>query len=230
MTNSSEVPSEIDSLFLSLGGFIGNSGNQGYSEDIAGVINLCGALGDTAWINPAIQTPIVSMHGTDDTIVPYGTDTVTLFDIGLVVDGSASIHNKLDQSGIENDFYTFQGAGHTPFVLNQAYMDTTIWFVRDFLYDLVCDGITSVSETSNKEDLSLSVFPNPNNGNFYVRLDSNDILDLSIFDALGKMLVSDLDIHQGLNRLELDLPPGIYILHLYSTISGESSIQKIIIP
>ena len=51
-------------------------------------------------------------------------------------------------------------------------MDTTIWFVRDFLYDLVCDGVTSVNETSPSEDLSFNVFPNPNNGNFFIRLDS----------------------------------------------------------
>ena len=77
------------------------------------------------------------MHGTEDNVVPYGTDTITLLGINIEVYGSATIHQKLDQYNIVNDFYTFEGAGHTPFVFNEAYMDTTVVFVRDFLYDLV---------------------------------------------------------------------------------------------
>ncbi len=145
-----EVPAEMDSVFNATGGFEGTSGNQGYSEDIAGVVSLCGALLDTAFINPAITTPIVSMHGTADNIVPYGSDTVDILNVDFPLDGSASVHHKLDQYRIQNDFYTWQGAGHTPFILNRpkkakAYMNTTIWFVRDFLYDLVCDDVKSTN-------------------------------------------------------------------------------------
>ena len=163
-----EVPAEMDSVFNATGGFEGTSGNPGYSEDIAGVVSLCGALLDTAFINPAITTPIVSMHGTADNVVPYGSDTIDILNVNLPVDGSSSIHHKLDQYGIENDFYTWPGAGHTPFVLNppaeaELYMDTTIWFVRDFLYDLVCDGVTSsANENIDSNPSAFTVFPNPN--------------------------------------------------------------------
>ena len=132
-----EVPEEFETIFNEMGGFAGNSGNAGYSDNVAGVISLCGALLDADWINPAVTTPIVSMHGTEDNVVPYGTDTITLLDINLEVDGSATIHQKLDEFNIVNEFYTFEGAGHTPFVRDEAYMDTTIVFVQDFLYDLV---------------------------------------------------------------------------------------------
>ena len=137
-----EVPAEMQSVFDATGGFSGNSGNAGYPEDIAGVINLCGALLDVDFIDSSVTTPIVSMHGTDDGIVPYGSDTVTLLNSNLPLDGSSVIHQKLDEYSITNDFYTWEGAGHTPFVLGpsdetEVYMDSTITFVRDFLYEIV---------------------------------------------------------------------------------------------
>ncbi len=222
-----EVPAEMDSVFNATGGFEGTSGNQGYSEDIAGVVSLSGALLDTAFINPAITTPIVSMHGTDDNVVPYGSDTVDILNVDLPLDGSASVHHKLDQYGIQNDFYTWQGAGHTPFVLNppkvaEAYMDTTIWFVRDFLYDLECKTVTSVTETIDNDNLSFAVFPNPNSGDFFVRLDSDENFSITVFDNLGRKVFFNPEIHQGINRLEIDLPKGIYVVKASSGYIGSN--------
>lgn len=217
-----ELPVGMESLFQSTGGFEGNSGNQGYSDNVAGVISLCGALLDTAWINPAITIPIVSMHGTADNVVPYGSDTLTLLNIAVEVDGSASIHHKLDQHGITNDFYSWQGANHTPFILNpnslaEAYMDTTIWFVRDFLYDLVCGGVTSTIETTENEIFSIDVFPNPSSGNFFIDIHSDEKTSILIFNNIGREVLSYPDMHQGLNRLEVNLPTGIYFISVYST-------------
>jgi para-nitrobenzyl esterase len=232
-----EVPAELDSVFNATGGFEGTSGNAGYSEDIAGVVSLCGALLDTAWINPAITTPIVSMHGTNDNVVPYGSDSITILNMNVVVDGSSSIHHKLDQYGIQNDFYTWYGAGHTPFVLppnapneTEAYMDTTIQFVRDFLYDLVCDGVaTSVNENIDNKNLSFSVFPNPNSGNFFIRQDSNDDMSISVFDNVGRVVFSQSQLQKGVNHFDLELPQGIYTVHLYSDGGDRFQAQKIIV-
>ncbi len=216
-----EIPTEMQEFFDENGGLSGNSGNGGYSENVAGVISLCGMLLDVDLINPEVTTPIVSMHGTEDDVVPYGSGTIEILDIGLEVDGSSVIHPKLDEYGIINDFYTWQGANHTPFVLNppnqaEVYMDTTIWFVRDFLYDLVCNDVTSITETIDNENLSFSVFPNPNNGNFFVRLDSDENFSLSVFDNMGREVFFNPAIHPEINRLEIDLPKGIYIVKVYS--------------
>ena len=232
-----EVPAELDSIFNATGGFEGTSGNAGYSEDIAGVVSLCGALLDTAWINPAITTPIVSMHGTDDNVVPYGSDSITILNFNVAVDGSSSIHHKLDEYGIQNDFYTWYGAGHTPFVLppnapneTEAYMDTTIQFVRDFLFDIVCDGVaTSVNENIDNKNLSFSVFPNPNSGNFFIRQDSNDDISISVFDNVGRVVFSQSQLRKGVNHFDLELPQGIYTVHLYSDGGDRFQAQKIIV-
>ena len=215
-----EVPPGMDSLFQAIGGFEGNSGNEGYSRDIAGVISLCGAILDTAWINLSDTTPIGSMHGTEDGVVPYGSDTITILDIGVEVDGSSTIHHKLNMGGVFNDFHTFQGAGHTPFVgfgaEKQAYMVTTIWFVRDFLYDLVSQDVTSANESLPEEKLSVSVYPNPSEGNFYLHLESVEDLSLTIFDARGKQVFAHPGLSPGLHELKLEIPAGIYTMVVYS--------------
>lgn len=231
--DESEIPAEMQQFFDENGGLSGNSGNEGYSDNVAGVISLCGMLLDVDLINPEVATPIVSMHGTEDEVVPYGSGTITILDIGLEVDGSSVIHPKLDEYGIINDFYTWQGAGHTPFILNppneaEVYMDTTIWFVRDFLYDLVCDDVTSINETIDHDNFSFDVFPNPSSGNFFINIDSKENISISIFDNLGRRVFFNPKIDQGRNHLALDLPKGVYFIKAHSKDQTKQLTRKII--
>ncbi len=164
MDELGEIPELIIDELEAEGGVEGNSGNPDYPSDVAGVINLCGALGDADWIQ-VDDLPIVSVHGTDDGVVPYGTDTLTTLDINMLVDGSASIHERTEELNLTSAFYSFEGAGHTPFILGggsditSAYMDTTFNFVNDFLYDRVCD-ITNI-ESINSSGPQIHFYPNP---------------------------------------------------------------------
>ena len=226
-----EVPVEIYNLFLANGAFEGNSGNQGYSQDVAGVINLCGALGDTAWID-RIGTPIVSVHGDGDAVMPYGSQINTLFGINLMTHGSGSIHPKLDQLGTPNALYTFPGAGHTPFVSSPAYMDTTIGFVRDFLYNVVCGTATSLDQQVPDEEPSVRVFPNPNDGQFTIEINAAETgnLQLSLFDPLGRKIQSLEKITGGLHHIDLpNLRPGVYLLRMEGTPSGRAVYQRVVV-
>ena len=65
------VPEVIWDILNDTGGIEGESGNEGYSSNIHGVINLCGGIGNSIWIDENAQ-PIVSLHGTLDDVVPYG--------------------------------------------------------------------------------------------------------------------------------------------------------------
>jgi len=211
-----EVPPEIYTTFIDNGGLTGNSGNPGYSQQVAGVISLSGALGDSAWIDP-IDVPIASMHGPEDDIVPYGSELITLLGVNLEVDGSASIHAKLDEIGTENVFHTWYGEGHTPFVTSSTYMDSTVWFVRDFLYDQVCEEVATNHEEVLNDDLSVNVFPNPNNGYFNIELkgEISGDLQLSILDYAGREIQSTQTISNRIASFDFsNLPPGIYLVKL----------------
>ena len=93
-----------------LGNFKGTTNNLPNSSNVHAVINLCGAIGDTSWIEPSdIAIPVINMHGTADQTVPYGTAIIKLLNTIplLKVDGSASIRKKLNQANHPNYFYTF---------------------------------------------------------------------------------------------------------------------------
>ena len=65
-----------------------------------------------------------------------GTIQIFLIDVDEV-DGSAAIHETVDILGIENCFYTFDGAGHVPHQNYDTYYDT-----RAVLTGLIPDGMS----------------------------------------------------------------------------------------
>ncbi|OON66717.1 alpha/beta hydrolase [Hymenobacter sp. CRA2] len=129
---------ELDALNAGVpGGLEGSGGNPGYSSAVRAVINLCGALGRSAWLGPGDE-PLVSVHGTMDAVVPYGRGSTFTGDI---VYGSGALHPRADSVGVLNRLRTFKGAGHVPYnglsAAQLAYMDTTFRTVRDFLRPLL---------------------------------------------------------------------------------------------
>ena len=123
----------------SLGGLDGYSGNQCYSQKIKGVISLCGALASYGWME-AGNLPLCSMHGTADATVIYGRGEVAPYGIKLMyLDGSRMIYQRAQAVGVPNNFYTWYGAGHVPYVSANSsstptvYMDSAVNFVRDYL-------------------------------------------------------------------------------------------------
>ena len=121
-----------------LGGLEGNSGNPGYSTDVKGVLNGAGALARYAWMDQTVlNIPLASTHGTADNVVTYNRGLVNPGIPLMYLDGSRMLHERACAIGMENQLYTFNGAGHVPYIgtnaTAQAYMDTTVHFYRDFL-------------------------------------------------------------------------------------------------
>jgi len=135
-----EVPANINTSNPGLGGGLeGNSGNPGYSSEIKGIISIAGAIGDTLWIESG-DVPAFLSHGSEDSVVPFGSDTLSLFGLFDVaeVDGSSSIHAKLNDLNIENCFEIYWGQDHVPQQDIEMYFDTTLSIVSNFLSHLIC--------------------------------------------------------------------------------------------
>lgn len=210
--DQSEIPAATDTS--GLGGLEGTSGTPGYSSRLRGVINLWGAIGDTAWIN-AGDLPIVSIHGTADNTVPYGAGWV--FGISGIywVYGSASIHHRSVGRGVYSVLRLFPGMGHQ-FPVTSPQMDTAEGVIRDFLCDVInCDsGHVAVIQSINSARPTYPVAwlcPGPDGK--VVRLSPDvSLCDIRFFDCCGRIA----DLHPvrfsrpGMFRITVKVP-GVYI-------------------
>lgn len=134
-----EISGYLNSTLINqLGGLEGNSGNPGYSSDVQGVINLCGALAKYVWLEPG-DVPLCSLHGTSDGTVKYNRGVVNPGTPLMYLDGSRMLHDRACAINVQSNFYTFPGAPHVPYLgtgsTALAYMDTTERFVRDFMVE-----------------------------------------------------------------------------------------------
>ncbi len=212
---------------LEVGGPEGVSGNPGYSSDVKGVINLCGALADTLWIQPG-DPIIVSAHGTADDLVPYYTDTTGQSVEGMLL-GSGFIHERTVNIGHTHSLRSFEGAGHVPFLFPDPpaslYMDSTVTAIRDFLFEnTLCDtGFVVTSPNRGLDNAWVKIFPNPSHDLINVSINDMEIkhYTLEIFDPSGR-IVGLYELHN--NHLLIkssDIGVGMFFLQISEPHSGK---------
>ncbi|MEO6883103.1 MAG: T9SS type A sorting domain-containing protein [Bacteroidia bacterium] len=231
LTQNSEVPSYVN--IASLGGLEGTSGNPGYSDNVNGVVNLCGALGDSAWIKTG-AIPFVSMQGDSDHTVPYGSSIIVVAGNPIMrVDGSHSLHLRATHVGVPNPFYTFYNADHVPYAGSTAaeiaYMDTTVNFVKIFLRPLLVQpSVTTVPQLVQNNDLT--VYPNPSQGDVFIQFSKNNTNQhlVQLYDVAGKQLLSSQFNGSFYAMQRGTIAPGIYFLKITDTETAHTSIKKII--
>ena len=225
-----------------LGSFKGTTNNLSNSDEVNAVINLCGAIGDTSWIQLKDKNiPVLCMHGTADNTVPYGTAVIKLFNtIPLLnVSGSSSIRKALNDKQIVNRFYTFCGLDHVPFLgttaVQKSWMDTTVLFISQFLYYDVLK-LNAVNPNANIQEIdsadcpttgiyatpivAAKISPNPTQHSVLVELkNSNAMLQqITIMDLTGRVV--GLHNIENENQTTLDLQnfdKGIYLLKIITS-------------
>jgi len=125
---------------------IEESGNR-FTETftIKAVVNMWGAVSDLNIIDADKKIPVLSIHGTNDVVVPFEYDfpfKKSLMVNRLIMDkmyGSKPIHDKLNSLGIRNKLIALPGLGHEPQLetwnkLNN-YIDTLIHHTTKFFYE-----------------------------------------------------------------------------------------------
>ncbi len=219
----------------SIGGIEGSSGSAGYSWKVKGVISLCGAIGTSTWMNDNKNIGIVSVHGTNDNTVPFKTD---YFKAGVIpialLSGSYIVDSVAKANGNPSALKVFYGQDHVPFSAQTptglAYMDTTIRFVADFLYNDIKRIKSNTTNITNQfaENIGLKVFPVPSKSSLIVQFENNNYANFNVelFDLNGKLLSSQSTISNSLIIERNNIINGLYILKVNSA-EGES-FKKII--
>lgn len=139
--------------------------NYNHTVEVAGVINLWGALYDTTFINPGEHVPVLHIHGTADGTVPfeYGPPFGGVLPLPSVF-GSKLIHERMGNLGLYDEFFPYAGLDHA-FYLSGAslneYWEPVFNLGRDFLWHIqsfqtpdvegipaLCVGTTATYEVS----------------------------------------------------------------------------------
>lgn len=210
-----EFQLETDSsLVVGLGGLEGgNDAAPGYSSKIHGVINLCGAIGEKVWIIPG-DIPVVSVHGDQDATVPYGTAEIKFqsLPLGLVVDGSYSLHQYADSIGVQSALKTFYGQGHVPYVGNATYLDSTINFLAPHVYSWLSLSTSNVAE----QHLIMNVYPNPVDEWMNLQTIHFDYYTIKIMNLSGQ-IVKQMNLSGNQFSINVqNLPNGLYFVNIQS--------------
>jgi acetyl esterase/lipase len=227
-----EIPSYVNQNAPGLtGGLEGESGNASYSSSINAIVNLAGAIGDSAWITPNDE-PALLIHGSNDQTVPFGSAMQYAFGVAPVVevDGSNSINEKMNEVNVEHCFKAFIGADHVPHVTSTAYLDTTLSYMANFLSYQICGGVlecnyreltVGVNELTSLNE-SVQVFPNPAKNYFLVQ--GNGIEKINVYSLTGNLLISN---YQN-NRIDSSsLPSGLYVVSVQRR-SGITNLKIVI--
>lgn len=234
MDELNEFPSYIDTTGITVGwktgqkglhgGIEGLSGNQGYSSKVKAIVNLSGAISDTAWMH-AGDTPLISTHSVGDGTVPYGSTKIFLSGTYPIqyVDGSSSVAFRANEMGLINCFKSYPGNDHVPEGSGTAY-DTSLVLIRDFLEHFTCGtAITCTSIPSvgigelAADDLLFNIYPNPayNTVNIDLKAFSGKLVNIQLYDVLGRKVKEIDKIKTEQHTITRgNLPDGIYLVNV----------------
>ncbi|MBN1603814.1 MAG: alpha/beta hydrolase [Chitinispirillaceae bacterium] len=135
--NQAEAATKIDTAGL---GLLESGEDLDNPSSFKAVVNYCGAIGDTNWLDSK-DIPIISFHGTADTIVPYTEGNAFKLPVFPYLFGSGTINRIHLQLGIEDSLYTAPGEQHA---LSLATIAMSILKVSEFLYNHVNPSNTSI--------------------------------------------------------------------------------------
>lgn len=217
LDQTEELPSFLDMNATGIDNSMeGNSGNAGYSSEVNAIVNICGALGDTAWIHPGDE-PAMLLHGTNDNTVPYASATLSLFGFAVTeVDGSYSINQRMNEVGVDHCFEIHEGQDHVPSLSNEAYYDTTLSFMSQFLaqqicqYNFDCQYQAIATQTNEITSQVVHLYPNPAR-ELFVLTGISKPEKLKIYNSQGK-LVKDVVAQPGEYVNIQDFEVGVYFL------------------
>ncbi len=147
--NEDEIPADVNQT--KWGNIEGTSGNPGYSTAIKGIINYCGGIVNSAWIN-AGEVPVASIDGLLDTVIP--PDSGVSSDFGIELFGGIAISRIATRLGIYNQEAFFPDQGHGGGV------DNLPAFSSNFLYSLMVLSSTPQQDFTSMElsTKSLTIF------------------------------------------------------------------------
>lgn len=231
--DESEIPTQVDQSAAGMGGGLeGESGSPGYSSTVSGVINVAGALKTVDYMTEGDE-PLISVHGTEDGTVPFGTGMISLSGIPVTeVDGSSVIHAAADELGIENCFTVLEGADHVAHVADADAYYETLGTISGALSSMLCESYdplcgsydynaVGVAEWLQASDGQWRTFPTAVSDGQSLQVQwltsPNAVWDYEVYDASGRRVKNGMGEGEWYALSTSGLASGLHILRIPGT-------------
>lgn len=200
LDNINEADIFLEKYIHDLGGLEGDSGHEGYSTKVRGVVNLAGCMLMKEYVNNNKNIPLLNVHYQYDPLLPnYYGRPYNIFTLPLMA-GSGTISKQMDLIGIYNINHTIPGRGHVPYEkdgkLNQDLLNSTGNQVASFMFSLLeCNPArVNLEKIQPLEIHELSIYPNPSQGVFILgeqKFDIRKIRYFRIIDLMGRLVYEE---------------------------------------
>ncbi len=227
LDSTGEAPAAMQGIINSNGGFEGNSGNDGYSSKIQGVMNLAGGLNVPEFVGPG-SGPSFNAQGDQDATVPYGCANAQGGATPVRLCGLGAIEPLYVQYNVNHVSIVYPGAGHVPWQSNAGEMTQIDTTSANFFYSLMCSSSTSIHDV--KFEANIMLFPNPANTqlNLHTSVQPSSV---AILNNLGQTVLLQNNI-EG-NNLQFNtstLAKGIYLVKIeFADRNYMTAIRKVVI-
>lgn len=231
MDSTDPIPTWMRTIITAQGGFEGNSGTPLYTSTVKGAISMSGGLYRKEWLDKD-DLPFAAYHGTADATVAYGYGLNVYNFYG---DGDGSVAPRAVELGIPVVLVSVPGGGHTdiyPSSPTNIPASFAVWQSKmtDFMQRLVCG--TKPLSTENIDNQQVKIYPNPANEEMTVEIDKNTEgfkFDLSVFDALGRQVVSIKNqTNNSLVLYKKDIGAGLFFVRLNFENNAKPVLKKIV--
>lgn len=208
-----------------LGPIEGELNLNGHDASVLGVVNIFGALKDTALVESDADPALFSYHQSGDPVVgcgvqrPYWGVGLGIADTYPWLHGSCAIDPRMQHLGFTAERYRFQlHAGNEHAVHDPAgfMAEATQW-----MRDLMCSSATGIIQP---QALEPRVAPNPARDLATVITPNGTTASFSLMDGQGRIVASG-NLLGGRDELDVrGLSPGAYVIRIAGP-SGVSALR-----
>lgn len=153
-------------------------------------------------------------------------DTVCTTDAAFILTGGSPAGGTYSGPGVSGTTFNPAAANNGANTITYSYTDSQTGCSAsntDMIYVDLCVGVAAIN--ANTE--SFVVFPNPNNGQFTLQLNTTSIADVLIYDAIGQ-LVSAEKVQPNVQHQVTIGSTGVYLITVI-TADGKRSSQHVVV-
>ncbi|CAN5234888.1 hypothetical protein BH09BAC5_BH09BAC5_18990 [soil metagenome] len=207
-------------------GYISSWNTTDTTEDISGLASgvYTVLINDTNGCSVTI-TNTISDPNPPQVMLDIAVDTICSFDELFALTGGSPAGGIFSGNGVSAGNFDASVAAAGFNVITYSYTDSLSGCSAFSTDSIFVDACTAIKDPSLENIFSM--YPNPNNGSFVLYLNTTSSANVTIYDALGKII--SFQVIQPKTKEEIHLlESGMYLISIITS-DGKQSVQRVIV-